>query len=884
VTRVRGTTESRWHRGVTGVLLAGLPDGRRADVTGDLHEDLHQRRRHRGRLTAEVLFVADAWSLGRAYRRARREDARGAGGGAGRALGRALVSSSRLTALRRSPLFALGAAAPLAIGIATLAGVAGFVDAMLLRPISRVDPGAVFRLTSATALGGERLPFAYPEFELIRPFVEPDAALAAVHLAPVLIRTADVSEQSLAEIVSGSYFPVVASAPLAGRLLAPADDDPGAPAVVVISETLWRTRFGGDARAVGATLFLNNAPFTLVGVVAGGGAVTFAASSTDVWVPLRRADALLDPGWATSGRARILTIIGRAASAGIRDNLAARLGPATVALRARFPDTRLDDRLLVREGRVLVGSQRRAAIGVAMLLGVLAALVFLLVAANVGGLFAARRLTLRRAVAVRRSLGAPASAVMAEAVTEGAAVGAIAGAIGADGYALLRHQLAAIVILPTLTLRLDLPAGVRVTAVIVGLAIASGILLALGPAWSAARLDVAGVLRDGRDGGSGGRSAGRARRWLVAAQVTVALVLVVSAAMLTRSAAGLRAVDAGVDLDRLGIVDLDVIPRVAAGTAPLVARAALEAVRAIPGVEAAAMASGAPVDAVTPSVDVTSRGGALLAPRTTVVTVGDGYFETVGVPILEGRGFRPADATADVAVVNETLAARLGGGAIGQSIVIAPDRALRVIGVARDAKYRSITEGAQPNVYVTAPADFHQSIVVRAAGDPRPLLGQVQRALDGIGPGVQGFFPRTGRDHLGFDLLPTDVAGAAARLVSGVALGLSALALYGLVAWLVEMRRREFGLRLALGATRGDLRRLVLRQALRSATPGVLAGVPAAVGVGVLLQRLLAGVAPPDPRALGIAVAAIAVVVGLAAWLPARRAARVDPGTLLREP
>jgi ABC-type antimicrobial peptide transport system permease subunit len=281
-------------------------------------------------------------------------------------------------------------------------------------------------------------------------------------------------------------------------------------------------------------------------------------------------------------------------------------------------------------------------------------------------------------------------------------------------------------------------------------------------------------------------------------------------------------------------------------------------------------------------VEVSAGGGAIVVPRVTQIVVTEDYFDTVGVKVLAGRVFREADMMAATAIVNETLAARLPDGALDGTIVVAPDRALRVIGIARNAKYLSGTEGAQPNVYELTAPDFHLSIIARAGGDPRPVLVDMQRALDGIGPGVQGFFPRTGPDHVGVDRLATDVGGAVARFVGGLALALSALALYGLVAWMVEMRRVEFGLRLALGATRADLGRLVLGHAFRSAAPGVLLGVPAAVGVGLLLRGSVAGVGAPSVGTIGIALAAMTCVIGVAAWLPARRAAPVDPVTLLR--
>lgn len=417
---------------MTRLLFGGLPDARRANVTGDLLEDFHERRRNGGRLRAATAALADAWSVRRAYRRSRRDEA-----GAARAetlteVGRVLASSFSLRLLRRSPLFALGAALPLALGVTTLVGVAGFVEAVLLRPISRVDPDAVFRLRTTTANGVERSLFSYREFDVLRPPLSSSADLSAVHLAPVVIRVEGTTGQSLAEVVGGDYFRVAATVALTGRVLTETDDDRGAPPVVVISDPLWRSRFGRAPGAVGATIFLNNTPFTIVGVTPSGGAAAFVGASTDVWVPLQHATPLLDRDWAENAEHRIFTVLGRLATGQARDALEGPLTTATRTLIATFP-TRRDDRLIAQEGRLLAGSQARTASGIAALLTVLAGLVFLLVTANVGGLFTARAMALGRQMAVRRSLGAPTSAVIADAVAEGAAVGALAGLGGVLG-------------------------------------------------------------------------------------------------------------------------------------------------------------------------------------------------------------------------------------------------------------------------------------------------------------------------------------------------------------------------------------------------------------------------------------------------------------------
>jgi putative ABC transport system permease protein len=309
----------------------------------------------------------------------------------------------------------------------------------------------------------------------------------------------------------------------------------------------------------------------------------------------------------------------------------------------------------------------------------------------------------------------------------------------------------------------------------------------------------------------------------------------------------------------------------------------LETIRTIPGVLGAVMSTGAPVNGNLAVTQVVSTGQTVSG--TTVAEVTPGYFDVVGVRIEAGRAFLETDPVGGVAVVNEVLARRLSptGSVVGTDIEVEPGRHARIVGVARNAHYRAVFESPQPHVYTLAAPRFNRSILVRAAGDPRPILPLIQRALDAVGPGVQGFFPRTGRDHLQFDLLPTELAGSAARIISVAAIALSTIGLYGLVSWLVERRRPELGVRIALGAERRDIRRLVFGLAARSVAPGLVLGAVLAVGLGRLAGTQIVGVSLFDPISLVVGAVVLAVVVLVASWLPAQRAARIDPVALLRQ-
>jgi hypothetical protein len=354
---------------------------------------------------------------------------------------------------------------------------------------------------------------------------------------------------------------------------------------------------------------------------------------------------------------------------------------------------------------------------------------------------------------------------------------------------------------------------------------------------------------------------------------------VVLAALFTRSLDAMHAAPIGVDVDRLVAFDLDIEPP---GIEPARMRAlvaeAVTRVRALPGVSGAAMAGRAPVDASTPSGAV--RIGQARLPDVTRLDVSDGYFEAVGLPRVSGRAFSLADTGLPVAIVNETLAARMDGesGFVDE----VSGRRLTVVGVAQDSRYRSITEGPQPHFYVPVAPAFHMALLVRAAGDPAQLVPTVQRALDATGPGIQGFFPRTGREHLRADLLTTSAAAFMARLLGVVAAALAAVGLYGVLLWLVQVRRGEIGLRMALGASASEVRRFVIAQALASAWPGVVAGAAIALTAAWTLRSQWYGVGLLDPVVVLAVVGVQAAMIVVATWIPARRATRISPTELLR--
>jgi hypothetical protein len=322
---------------------------------------------------------------------------------------------------------------------------------------------------------------------------------------------------------------------------------------------------------------------------------------------------------------------------------------------------------------------------------------------------------------------------------------------------------------------------------------------------------------------------------------------------------------------------------------PALSEQALAAVERIPGVVAAAMSNRAPLDQSTPATSVeASADRARRVSDVTVSFVTTRYFDVVTIPLVAGRTFTATETSdaANVVIVNQALAALLWPleDPLGRGLVTSPeDGPLRVIGVAANARYRSITESSQPHLYRPTRPALGLTLLARTQADGRETLRAMQRELDGVGPGLVGFFPRTLEDHLAIQLLPMRVASTAASVLSALALVLSAGALYALVAWFVALRRREIGVRMTLGASTWQVRRFVVRQAVVAVAPGVVGGGILAAVLASTARRALYGVTPFDPVALATAIGAALVVVAVGAYGPSRRATAVDPAAALRE-
>lgn len=825
-------------------------------------------------------------------------------------LARDLRYSGRL--LRRSPVFTLTVVLSLALGIGGVTALFSVFNALALHTLDVPRPHRLVTMTVASA-DGDNPSFPYRTFDYLHTRTRTLAGLfATARSAPVNVGTRDASELASNVLVSGAYFQTLQVPAGLGRLIEP-DDDRAGVQVAVLSDGYWRRRFGGDPAIVGQSLTINASNFTILGVTPPGFTGASIGSAPDLYFPLHARDRLASgvPWWDTPHT--WLTLMGR-----LRDDVAPAQAQAELdalfqqaareiasssaspGARAGAADPqrrwlRLDE---AATGADVTGLRQTLSRSVQALLGIAGALL-LIASLNIANLLLARSAARRREMAVRLAIGAGRGRLIRQLLTETTLLTAL-GAAG--GLALALWAGPVIVRLnfphaaaPPLVAALD---G-RVLAFACGLALFVALLFGIVPALRATRTAPAGTLHARTATGHMPRA--RLDGALVVAQIALSVVLLVCATLFARSLHGLGTRDAGYDRENVLLFAVD--PH-AAGIAPADVAATYDALRtrlsALPGVTAATISVVRPVDdqfyfaGVIPAID--ERAVQPDRPlRVAMNHVGPRFFETFRIPLRIGREFDERDRRGSrlVAVISETLArvAFPGQQPLGHTIDLegpGGPEAHEIVGVAADIRYGSLKDTPREVVYTAArqadlgKAPFALSYALRTTVPPATLAGAVRQAV------------RETHARLPIDRMLTLSAQADASLArervlaslsgyfGGLALLLVSLGLYGLMAYLVIQRTAEFGVRLALGATTGAVRALVLRRAGGLIVLGLLLGLPAAFAATRLLGSLVYGVTPRDPGSFGAAVALLAAGALLAVWLPARRAARVDPCVALR--
>lgn len=806
-----------------------------------------------------------------------------------------------LRLLARSPLFTFTAVLSVAAGVGGTSAIFSLADAVLLRPRPGVaDPARLVdigRTTRGTGLDN----FGYPLFEAMRENTTLLEGMSAMRLAPEVMSLGDArsSERVFASLVSGTYFEVVGTRPAIGRFFTAEEDaTPDALPVVVLSHGFWSRRFARDEAIAGQTIRLNNRAYTIVGVAEEGfTGTTFLG--TDFWVPMameqhvRAADdPLLDrhgPVW--------LTAVGRlkpgATPAQARDELHAIMRRY---LEATGQGNRTEWGVAVAPSTRIPASLFGPVSGFVGMLVALTGLVLLIACSNVAGMLLARGVERRREFATRMAVGASRARLVRQLMLEGLVLALVAGAASVPVAYLLVSLLAGYQPQLPVPIALELRIDPRVLTIALALSSVSALAFSLLPALQSTRIDVSPVLRGAN--ASADRRRVRLRQGLVTAQVTVALLLLVVAGLFLRSLQEAARADLGFNAAHVDTLQIDT--SIGSYSTDAEGMQAVEAIidrfRRVPGVTDAAASR------MVPLISGRLGLGRLHAPGYTGPdgsdrveadwdVVSPDFFRTLQIPVLEGRAFSAADraGTPRVAVVNQRFASRVwpGRSAVGQTLVQrgmdGAEQVLSIVGVARDGKYASITEAPRNFIYVPLAQQFMSDVTFYVRRQPeQSRVADLRRAVAAFNPMLPVLHTATLEESTSLGLLPQRLAAWIAASVSAIGLFLAATGLYGLMAFWVSQRTREMAIRLALGAPRESLVRLVLRQAATLAGVGAVAGVALAAALAMLLQSFLAGLRPIDPAAFGSALLLLGAVMLLASWLPARRAAAMDPMHSLR--
>jgi putative ABC transport system permease protein len=803
-----------------------------------------------------------------------------------------------LRSMARRPLVTAVALATLAVAVGANTAIFTAVRAVLLRPLPYQDPARlVWVWDTSPQRDIVRTSTSAPAWAAYRDESGAFERLGGSHDWLANLTGAGEPESVIGYRFSEDFFSILGVPPLLGRTFTAQEMKPGHDRVLVISHALWQRRFGGERSVLGRSVLLDGDAYTVIGVMPRG----FAhPPRSEMWAPM-----VLTAETAANPRLRFVRMVGRLKPGVSLKQARAMTAEVARRLEARYPDVRKDLTAGVEpiESRY-TGDIRPALL---VLLGAVA-FVLLIACANVSNILLARATDRQREIAIRASLGASRRRLVAQMLTEsvtlallGGALGVLLAVWGVDALLGLFPTSIANVAIPRMDeIHVDGP----VLAFALGLSVFTGLLFGLFPALQTARAALSETLREGGRGGSEGRRSRRFRSVLVVSEFALALVLTVGAALMMRSFLRLRGGDLG--FDPRGVTTARIMLPQYRYPTPESKRAfyetVLERVRALPGVEAVGETTMIPLSGwnVDRAVDVEGRPAPSpdQRPMAEVRCVNQDFFQALRIPLRQGRVFTGGDreGATDVVVVNETFARRVfpGEDPLGRRIAMAigrvrPEDAARgprwreIVGVVGDVRHFGLAEPVEPEMYVP----YRQ--------EPVDLLSLLVRTRPGmtVGESLRQAVWTVDRDQPVLAVLPLEQMAAESvtlRRVStillgglaGIALFLAALGIYGVMAHTVAQRTHEIGVRMAVGARARDVVGMVLREGGRMAALGAGLGLLAALALTRLLESLLFGVSPTDPLSFATVIAFLFACALLGCWLPARRAARVDPIVALR--
>jgi putative ABC transport system permease protein len=796
--------------------------------------------------------------------------------------------------LRKSPSFAIAAVLTLALGIGATTAIFSLVNAVLLKPLPFPEPDRLMRITQEDHSAGAVVPesLSYPDYFDWRTQNRTFSGMASYTGRNLTLTGVGQAAQVGVYVTSSNFFQVLGVAPMLGRDFRWDEERPGNRALMLSAE-LWQSRFGGDREIVGRQVTLDGERYTVAGVMPQGFHFP-TESAVEAWISLAVEGEGIDPATHQRGQDGI-EVIGRLKPGVSVEQAKADLSSVARGLAAQYSDTNK----WYTTARVLpqlefeVGKTRPA---LEVLFGAVA-LVLLIACVNVAGLLLVRSSRRSGEIALRSALGASRSEIVWQLLTESVVLSLISGLAGIVLASGALKELA--VLFPQALPRLkDVSIDLPVLAFAIGVSVVTGILFGVVPALRISRLAPALALRDGTRTVTSGRAHHRLQTWLVIGETALGLVLLVGAGLLIRSFVSVLRVDPGFDAHHV------LTARVTMGDVTYTHDRKIQFVEeltrrlnALPGVKSASAGWPLPMSGSDATISLTVEGHPLAKadhPSEAIGVVQPGYFETMRIPLIAGRTFSDMDKTKSVpvAIIDQAFAKKYFAGVnpigrhmtadLGDDVVEHPVR--EIVGVVGDIRQRGLAAEADPHYYVpwTQAVITTPYLVLRATGDPALLERAVKATVAGMDTNIPTYRVHPLEYYVAQAVAPARFQTLLLTGFAGIALLLSAVGLYGVLSYVVQQRALEIALRLAVGAQRGDVLRMILKRGMTLAAIGVAVGLAISLVVTRFIATLLYGVKPTDALTFCTMSLVLLAVAFVASAAPAYRAAQTDPMTTLR--
>jgi putative ABC transport system permease protein len=783
--------------------------------------------------------------------------------------------------LLKNPGFTLAALVTLALGIASSTAIFSVIDGVLLHPLPYPDSENIMvvlpTMRSTGTPGGAFAPANYIDYAAQNDVFSHMSASRGEQFS---LSDGDRPERVRGTMTTSNMFPLFGVSPIIGRPLLPSDEQPGHNHVVVISSELWARRYGSDRNIIGREISLNDEPHTVVGIMPPN---YQPDGYGELWVPST---------FGVPTNSLRPTVDPRPIRGSNYLDVYARLKPRVSLEKARVEMDAISRRLEQqyendnKDVGIRVTPLHEDAVGgirpVLLLLFAAVGFLVFIGCANVANLLLARAATRSREISIRAAMGASRSRLIRQLLTESVLLALIGGAIGAVLAAWAIPVLVAMAP-PALRGFKEIGLNGQVLAFSFGVSVVTGILFGLVPAISSASGNPAESLKQGERGSTGGGS--RRRAFLIATEVGLSLVLLIGAGLMIKSFANLTKVAPGFNSDRLLIFNIGASAKADEDRQLQFYQQVLQQTASVPGVERVAAISRLPFSGGN-SGRTFNRPGSTKQDQADIRVATPDYFQTMGIPLVRGRNFNEHDTkdSTRVAIINEQCAKDVfpGEDPIGQYVEnYGPkNEKLQVVGVVGNVRHLALETAPRPELYQPLGQGIWPSVFVAVKTVPKnPLtvLPAVQQAVWNVNKSVPLGNPRTMNDIIARTLLQKKFTMLLLSIFAGAALVLAAIGLYGVISYSVAQRTRELGIRIALGAQRGDVLRLILRQGMTLVAAGVIFGVAASLGLTRLIASLLYGISASDPITFFFLSAALVFVAFIACWLPARRASAVDP-------